>query len=58
MFHFVFVTDKNGVCYSLNKNEISRIVDTREGIMIVMTDGVVIYSKEKFLDFAGRLNAK
>lgn len=55
MFHFV--TDKNGVCYSLNKNEISRIVDTREGIMIVMTDKFVIYSKENFLELCARLNA-
>ena len=54
---FVFVSDKNGVCYSLNKNEISRIVDTREGIMIVMADGCVIYSKENFLELCARLNA-
>lgn len=57
MFHFVFVTDKNGVSYSLNKNEISRIVDTREGIMIVMTDKSVIYSKENILELTSRLNA-
>ncbi len=55
MFHFV--TDKNGVCYSLNKNKISRIVETREGIMIVMTDQFVIYSKENFLELTSRLNA-
>lgn len=54
---FVFVSDKNGVCYSLNKNEISRIVDTREGIMVVMTDKFIIYSKEDFLEITSRLNA-
>lgn len=54
---FLFVTDRNGVNYSLNRNEISRVVDTREGIMIVLTDKTVIYSKENFLEIANRLNA-
>jgi uncharacterized protein YlzI (FlbEa/FlbD family) len=53
---FLFVTDKNGTNYALNKNMISRIVETRDSLMIVMNDGVTIYAKEKFLEFTSRLN--
>jgi hypothetical protein len=53
---FLFVTDKNGTNYALNKNMISRIVETRDSLMIVMNDGITIYVKEKFLEFTSRLN--
>jgi hypothetical protein len=54
---FLIVTDKNGTSYSLNTKMISRVVDTREGLMIVMNDKFVIYAKENFLEFTSRLNA-
>ena len=54
---FLFVTDKNGTNYALNKNMISRIVETRDSLMIVMNDGITIYVKEKFLEFTSRLNS-
>lgn len=53
---FLFVTDKNGTSYALNKDMISRVVETRDSLMIVMNDGVTIYVKEKFLEFTSRLN--
>ena len=54
---FLFVTDKNGTNYALNKDMISRVVETRDSLMIVMNDGVTIYVKEKFLEFTSRLNS-
>jgi hypothetical protein len=54
---FLIVTDKNGTSYSLNTKMISRVVDTREGLMIVMNDKFVIYAKENFLEFTSRLNS-
>ncbi len=54
---FQLVTDKHGTTYSLNKNLISRVVETREGLMIVMSDGVIIHTKEKLLEFNSRLNS-
>jgi uncharacterized protein YlzI (FlbEa/FlbD family) len=54
---FLFVTDKNGTSYALNKDMISRVVETRDSLMIVMNDGVTIYVKEKFLEFTSRLNS-
>jgi uncharacterized protein YlzI (FlbEa/FlbD family) len=54
---FLFVTDKNGTNYALNKNMISRVVETRDSLMIVMNDGITIYAKEKFLEFTSRLNS-
>ena len=54
---FLIVTDKNGTSYSLNKKMISRVVETRDSLMIVMNDGVTIYVKEKFLQFNSRLNS-
>jgi uncharacterized protein YlzI (FlbEa/FlbD family) len=53
---FLFVTDKNGTNYALNKDMISRVVETRDSLMIVMNDGITIYVKEKFLEFTSRLN--
>ena len=54
---FLFVTDKNGTSYALNKDMISRVVETRDSLMIVMNDGVTIYVKERFLEFTSRLNS-
>jgi hypothetical protein len=54
---FLIVTDKNGTSYSLNKKMISRVVETRDSLMIVMSDGVIIHTKEKLLEFNARLNS-
>jgi uncharacterized protein YlzI (FlbEa/FlbD family) len=54
---FLIVTDKNGTSYSLNKKMISRVVETRDSLMIVMSDGVIIHTKEKLLEFNSRLNS-
>ncbi len=54
---FLIVTDKNGTTYSLNKNLISRLVETRDSLMLVMSDGVIIHTKEKLLEFNSRVNS-
>ena len=54
---FIFVTDKTGVSYSLNKNMILRVADTRDGPMIVMREGFTLFTKENFLELCARLNA-
>jgi hypothetical protein len=54
---FLLVTDKNGTTYSLNRDLINRVIETKEGLMIVMSEGVIIYTKEKLLEFNSRLNS-
>jgi uncharacterized protein YlzI (FlbEa/FlbD family) len=54
---FLFVTDKNGTSYALNRDMISRVVETRDSLMIVMNDGVTIYVKKTFLEFTSKLNS-
>jgi hypothetical protein len=54
---FILVTDRNGVCFSLNKERIVKVVDTKSGTMIVLTDGSIIHTKENFLELSSRLNS-
>ena len=54
---FLKVVDKNNQTLCLNSDKILRFVDTRDGVMIVMPDNFVVYTKESFLSVTNRLNA-
>lgn len=54
---FLLVVDKNNQSLSLNTDKILRIVDTRDGVMIVMPDNFVVYTKENFLSITNRINS-